>query len=440
MRIAMLLPVADQPSTRAQALWIRCARDLSRAVASRQVELFDFDIHGLAQAHLTDCAGPLSLDGRMRLAHVFHRSADFDLIHDLTGGVALPYSPLVTTPVMATVWKEMWQTVPSFYQELDRHVFFLSPSEADRKTSLHYTDTVPWALNAQAVELGVERKEHLVFAGDVHDGEGLRAALELAERSGKSLCIIGRFGDADWLEQVVEPHRQAGRVLHVNDPASNDADRAVAEAAALVYAGAESGLQHLVVLDALLRGTPVVSLVGDRLPSVVREAETGFRCPNVESALAVVPKLSSLSRQSCRLLVERDHALDSVADKLVSIYQRVTKQTTREDRRPWGYYTVLSDEPDHKVKRIVVYPGKRLSLQRHQYRQEHWFMVDGEALVTRDEEEIRVLQGQSIEIPKGCLHRIRNPGSQNLTFIEVQTGEYFGEDDIERVEDDFGRV
>lgn len=67
-------------------------------------------------------------------------------------------------------------------------------------------------------------------------------------------------------------------------------------------------------------------------------------------------------------------------------------------------------------------------------------MVDGEALVTRDEEEIRVLQGQSIEIPKGCLHRIRNPGSQNLTFIEVQTGEYFGEDDIERVEDDFGRV
>ncbi|MGC1402643.1 MAG: phosphomannose isomerase type II C-terminal cupin domain [Thermodesulfobacteriota bacterium] len=110
-----------------------------------------------------------------------------------------------------------------------------------------------------------------------------------------------------------------------------------------------------------------------------------------------------------------------------------------EDHRPWGLYRVLADEPDHKVKRIVVYPGKRLSLQRHQYRKEHWYLLSGQALVTRAEEQIPLKPGDSIDISKGELHRIENVGSGDVTFIEVQSGEYFGEDDIERIEDDFGR-
>ena len=110
-----------------------------------------------------------------------------------------------------------------------------------------------------------------------------------------------------------------------------------------------------------------------------------------------------------------------------------------EDHRPWGYYQVLADEPDHKVKRIVVYPGKRLSLQRHQQRREHWYLLYGQALVTKGEEKIPLTDGESVDIPQGALHRIENTGSDNVVFVEVQTGTYFGEDDIERVEDDFGR-
>ena len=112
----------------------------------------------------------------------------------------------------------------------------------------------------------------------------------------------------------------------------------------------------------------------------------------------------------------------------------------REDYRPWGFYLVLSDKPDHKVKRIVVYPGKRLSLQIHRHRSEHWYIIRGEAVVTRDNEQAILKKGQSIDIPVGTAHRIMNPGAENMAFIEVQTGDYFGEDDIERLEDDFGRV
>lgn len=111
-----------------------------------------------------------------------------------------------------------------------------------------------------------------------------------------------------------------------------------------------------------------------------------------------------------------------------------------ESHRPWGWYRVLEDAPDHKVKRIVVYPGKRLSLQRHNRRDEHWYVVRGRAVAIRDDERIPLEPGGAVDIARGAAHRIENPGADDLAFIEVQTGEYFGEDDIERVEDDYGRA
>ncbi|MDA1000462.1 MAG: phosphomannose isomerase type II C-terminal cupin domain [bacterium] len=110
------------------------------------------------------------------------------------------------------------------------------------------------------------------------------------------------------------------------------------------------------------------------------------------------------------------------------------------DERPWGRYIVLSDEADHKVKRIIVKPGQRLSLQRHKKRGEHWHAVSGEATVTRGEERIPLRPGESVDIPQGAWHRIENTGTAPFVFIEVQHGSYFGEDDIERKEDDYGRA
>lgn len=111
-----------------------------------------------------------------------------------------------------------------------------------------------------------------------------------------------------------------------------------------------------------------------------------------------------------------------------------------KDGRPWGYYEVLSDAADHKVKRIVVYPGQRLSLQRHQKRAEHWFVIQGAGVVTLDGVDITLVAGRAIDIARGAWHRIANPGGEDMAFIEIQTGEYFGEDDIERLADDYGRI
>jgi len=110
------------------------------------------------------------------------------------------------------------------------------------------------------------------------------------------------------------------------------------------------------------------------------------------------------------------------------------------EQRPWGFYEVLSEDmPDHKVKRITVWPGKRLSLQYHRKRREHWVVVAGHGLVTVDGKQLKLSPSESIDIPLRAQHRIENIGDGPLVFIEVQQGEYFGEDDIVRLEDDFGR-
>ena len=110
-----------------------------------------------------------------------------------------------------------------------------------------------------------------------------------------------------------------------------------------------------------------------------------------------------------------------------------------QSTRPWGRYEVLQSEENFKVKCIWVKPGARLSYQKHRFRAEHWFITQGTGEVTINGTVHPVSAGSFIEFGIGDLHRISNTGSEELIFIEVQTGTYFGEDDIERVEDDFGR-
>ena len=116
----------------------------------------------------------------------------------------------------------------------------------------------------------------------------------------------------------------------------------------------------------------------------------------------------------------------------------------RTVRRPWGSFTILDeaagDAAGYKVKRLEVLPGKRLSYQKHASRAEHWTIVLGRARVTLDGARVDLGVGECIDIAAGSAHRVENPGAQPLVLIEVQLGSYLGEDDIVRLEDDFGRA
>ena len=134
------------------------------------------------------------------------------------------------------------------------------------------------------------------------------------------------------------------------------------------------------------------------------------------------------------------------AQEVKAVVEELTRQQHeavvhhRTVHRPWGSYTVLEDAADCKVKRLVVRPGGILSLQKHKHRSEHWTVVEGLARVRLGDETFDMTANQTIQIEAGTLHRLENPGQTDVHIIEVQTGSYFGEDDIERLEDVYGRV
>ena len=133
---------------------------------------------------------------------------------------------------------------------------------------------------------------------------------------------------------------------------------------------------------------------------------------------------------------------DKVKQLVEALRKGKRREATEHKRmyRPWGYYQSVDSGARYQVKRIVVTPGQRLSLQKHYHRAEHWIVVKGTAEVTRGEELKIVHENESIFLPIGVTHRLANPGKINLELIEVQTGSYLGEDDIVRLEDVYNRV
>ena len=136
---------------------------------------------------------------------------------------------------------------------------------------------------------------------------------------------------------------------------------------------------------------------------------------------------------------DRDQDVSKVVTRLKTNGHQSATQTQCV-HRPWGYYQSIHAGDRFQVKRITVNPGAKLSLQKHFHRAEHWVVVNGTAIVTRDDEEILLRENESIFVPLGCMHRLENPGKVPLNLIEVQSGPYLGEDDIVRIEDVYHRV
>lgn len=142
-------------------------------------------------------------------------------------------------------------------------------------------------------------------------------------------------------------------------------------------------------------------------------------------------KLKEKSMRTETKILKTKRGIPSLCKKKSSLGEEV--------RRPWGNYVVLNVAHGFKVKLVQVLPYKRLSLQRHKFRSEHWVVVEGKAKVVNGKKTFYLEKNQSTYIPKGEIHRLENPTDKLLKIIEVQCGEYTEEDDIERLEDDFGR-
>ena len=182
---------------------------------------------------------------------------------------------------------------------------------------------------------------------------------------------------------------------------------------------------------------------------VTSGASTAFDCKNTllqatsesQELVAIgLEDIIAVAMPDAVLVAHKDRAQDvKIAVNKLKEKGAAQAETLPRDYRPWGWYESIALGPRFQVKRIVVNPGAALSLQSHNHRSEHWIVVEGTAKVTVDDQVKTVTENQSVYIPLGAVHRMENPGKLPLTLIEVQTGSYFGEDDIIRYEDVYSR-
>lgn len=450
MRIGMLSPIAWRTPPRHYGPWESVVSLLTEGLVSRgyNVTLFATgDSETSGKLH-TICARGYEEDRSimpkvwecLHISELFEHAEDFDIIHNNFDYLPLTYTGLITTPVVTTIHGFSSPGILAVYKKYNRKVFYVSISNADRSPDLDYIKTIHHGIDIKRFDFQPEPDDYLLFFGRIHHDKGAREALEIARACNKKLILAGIIQDEPYYHKYVEPHLDNYNAVYVGSVGPVQRNQLLGKACALLHPINFNEPFGLSVIESMACGTPVIAFDKGSMPELIENGKNGFLVKTVEEAIDAVAHIKDIDRVCCRRHVEQHFTINRMVEEYIQVYETVLEKTKREERRPWGYYKILADNDTYKTKEIVVFPHKRLSLQRHRRRSEHWYIIDGRAEITLDDETIVLVTGQSVDIPKGALHRIANPGSENVRFIEVQTGDYFGEDDIERFEDDFGRV
>jgi glycosyltransferase involved in cell wall biosynthesis/quercetin dioxygenase-like cupin family protein len=449
MRIAMLSSIAWRTPPRHYGPWEQVVSLLTEGLVARGVDVTLFAtadsetgarLQAIVRRPYEEDKGLIpKVWESLHISEVFERAHDFDLIHNHFDFLPLTYSGLVKTPVLTTIHGFSCEKILPVYEKYNGKSYYVAISDADRSPDLTYVATIHHGIDVESFSFNPSGGKYLLFFGRIHPDKGVREAIEIARLANRDLLIAGIIQDEHYFETEVKPHLDGTRIQYIGSVGPERRDNLLGGAACLLHPISFNEPFGLSVVEANACGTPVIAFSRGSMPEIITDGVNGFLVSSSSEAVDAVKRIHSISRTDCRAVAEKRFSRGRMVDDYLKVYNRIVEETKTEDRRPWGHYEVLSDFPDHKVKRIVVYPGKRLSLQSHQRRRENWTIVQGHAVVTRGDELIPLNPGDSIEIAMQAKHRILNPGSSDVVFVEVQTGDYFGEDDIERFEDDFGR-
>jgi glycosyltransferase involved in cell wall biosynthesis len=450
MKIAMLAPIAWRTPPRHYGPWERVVSLLTEELVARGIDVTLFAT-GDSRTNgrlVSVCPRGYEEDREilpkvwecLHISEVFERGNEFDLIHNHFDYLPLTYMGMTSTPVVTTIHGFSSPKILPVYRKYNERTFYVAISDADRSPDLSYIATIHHGIDLDRFTFRPDPGDYLLFFGRIHHEKGARECIDIARRTGMRLILAGIIQDQEYFDREVRPYLDDDRVTYAGSADPEKRDELLGGAYALLHPINFDEPFGLSVVEAMACGTPVIAVRRGSMPEIIADGVTGFLVRDADEMARRVADIETIDRRQCSEWARERFGAQRMADEYLKVYEQIIGQTRREDHRPWGFYEILSDEPDHKVKRITVFPGRRLSYQRHSRRSEHWYVVDGTAVVTRNGEEIELKTGGAVDIPVGTWHRIRNPGPGGMAFIEVQTGDYFGEDDIERQEDDYGRA
>ncbi len=453
MRIAILSPIAWRTPPRHYGPWEMVVSLLCEGLVERGFDVTLFASGDSVTKGKLESICPVpyeedrDLDPKvwecLHIAHLFEHAGEFDLIHNHFDFLPLSYSRLINTPIVTTIHGFSSQKIIPVFREYQDRSYYVSISDADRSRELDYIATVYHGIDLESFTFKDRCGDYLLFFGRIHPDKGTVEAIEIAKKFGMKIVLAGIVQDRRYFDEEVAPRLDGDSVDYIGPAGPELRDELLGGAYALLHPILFEEPFGLSVVEAMACGTPVVAFSKGSMPEIIRDGETGYLVEDVEEAVEKLGHIPDIDRTRCRQWVEERFTKERMVNDYIKVYRKILeieKPNARHANPPWGRWEVLLDEPVYKVKRITVLPGARLSYQKHFKREEHWTMVEGRGIVTLDGRDIQLDAGQSIDIPCNAAHRITNPGGSPLVFIEVQRGSYFGEDDIVRLEDDYGRT
>ncbi|MCZ6765358.1 MAG: glycosyltransferase [bacterium] len=444
----MLSPISWRTPPRHYGPWEKVVSVLTEELVARGVAVTLFATgDSLTSANLawvsqTGYSEDSQLDPKvwecLHISEVFDRAREFDLIHNHFDFLPLSYSGLVDTPILTTIHGFSSPQIVPVYKKYDGRCHYVAISDTDRHPGLDYIATIHHGIDLSEFSFNDIPQNYLLYYGRIHPEKGTREAIEVAKYAGKKLVIAGIIQDQTYFDAQIKPQIDGDKVAYLGSVGGERRSEILGHATALLHLINFAEPFGLTMVEAMACGTPVIAFARGSVPEVIEDGRTGFIVGDLRAAGDAVARIADIERQACRAHVERHFTSARMADDYLRVYHEIL--AARENYRPWGHYTNLLERDKHKVKELVISPGMRLSLQRHERCAEHWTVVAGEALVTVGESETTLHRGDSVDIPIGTAHRVMNPGRDPLIIVETQTGDYFGEDDIVRLADDYGRA
>ena len=451
IRIWMLSSIGSSTSPRKYGPWEYVVSLLTEGLVKKGIDVTLFataDSHTSAKLHAA-CPKPYEEDKSiltkvckcLQISEVFERANEFDIIHNHLDYIPLTYSALVNTPVVTTIHGFSPSKILPVYKKYNNKTFYVSISNADRCLELDYIATVRNGIDVENFHFNDDPLDYLLFLSrTLHKDTGANEAIQIAKKTGKKLRMVGFVADKAYFEKEVQPHIDNEQIIYEKHVDPESKKELLSNAYALLHMINHDEVLGLDVVEAMSSGTPVIAMNRGSMPELIRDGETGFLVNSIDEAAEAVQKVADISRKKCRESVEKRFSVDRMVADYIKVYETIIEKCKHESVRPWGYYEVLLHMPGYKVKTLTILPQGEISLQRHSHRKEHWYIVNGKGIVTKNGSEIRVFAGNSVDLPVNEVHRITNIGNENLVFIEIAQGDYLGEDDIVRLEDKYGRA
>ena len=272
---------------------------------------------------------------------------------------------------------------------------------------LDYIATIHHGIDLAQFPYREDAGDYLLFFGRIHHHKGVHEAIEVARRTGMRLVIAGIVQDEAYFQEQVEPHIDGSAVEYLGSVGPEKRQEVLGGALALLHLIHFDEPFGLSVVESMACGTPVIAFGRGSMPELIRDGSTGFIVADTDAAVQAVGRIDSLDRRACRDEVEERFTCQHMARRYLDVYRKILDE--RENYRPWGHYENLLERDDHKVKEIIVKPGKRLSLQKHRRRAEHWTVVSGAGAGHRGGSGNPAQAGAVRGCPKGCSTQNHEP-------------------------------